>query len=212
MVCFGGLGMLAGVAARLLIGRLPRGASVPPPWCELAVGVLWAAAGGWWASGRLPVELLPLLLGVGWFGVAAGAVDLVCRRLPDALTLPALPAALLVTAPLGAAAAGRAVLGATVLFGAHLVVRVLAPAALGAGDVKLAAVLGAVLGAVSWPALVVGVVLAGGTTAVVAAVGLLSGRMGIGAAVPHGPAMLAAGWAVVAAAGLGAAGATAWPA
>jgi leader peptidase (prepilin peptidase)/N-methyltransferase len=58
----------------------------------------------------------------------------------------------------------------------------------------------------------VGVALAAGLTGVAALAGLLSGRIGGGGRLPHGPAMLAAGWVVVAAAGLGAAGATAWPA
>ena len=45
-------------------------------------------------------------------------------------------------------------------FAAYAAVHLAAPAALGAGDVKLAAPLGAVLGGVSWEALVVGGVLA----------------------------------------------------
>lgn len=209
-VLFGLVGALAGLVARVLVGRLRRGARVPPPWCELAVGGLWACCGGWWAAGVLAGRWLPLLLALGWLGVAAGAVDLARRRLPDALTLPALPVALVLTAPLGPSAAGRAVLGAAVLFGAHLAVRLLAPGALGAGDVKLAGVLGAVLGAVSWPALVLGVGLAAAlsTAAAVAGwlVGRLAGRPRSGGVVPHGPGMLAAGWLVVVAAALGAAG------
>jgi leader peptidase (prepilin peptidase)/N-methyltransferase len=155
---------------------------------------------------------LPLLLGLGWLGVAAGAVDLLRRRLPDALTLPALPMTLLLVAPLGPASIGRAVAGAAVLSGAHLMVRLVAPAAMGAGDVKLAAPLGAALAAVSWPALVIWAVAAAAITAVAALAGRSVARRGHGASVAHGPAMLAAGWLVVAAAGVGAAGATAWSA
>jgi leader peptidase (prepilin peptidase)/N-methyltransferase len=216
------LGAAAGCGARALVRRLRRGAPVRPPWCEMTLAAIWGACGWWAATGRLSGEWLPLLLGLSWLGVAAGAVDLMRGRLPDALTLPALPSALLLVAPLGPACVTRAVAGASVLFGAHLLVRVTVPAAMGAGDVKLAASLGAALGAVSWPALLVWAVLAAVITgcitgyiasAAASSVRWAGGRTvreGRGAAVPHGPAMLAAGWLVVAGAALGAAGATAW--
>jgi leader peptidase (prepilin peptidase)/N-methyltransferase len=232
LVFFGGLGMLAGALARWLLGRLRRGARVPPPHCELVLGALWAVSGYWWSVGRLDPAWLPLLLGLGWLAVAAGAVDLRHGRLPDALTLPALPAALVLAVPLGGGAVVRAALGALALGGGYLVVRLVAPAALGAGDVKLAAPLGAALGAVSWPAVLVGALLASVLTVGLAVTGRLldaavarvsrvsrvsrvarvgSGPMGWwsparsrwGGGVPHGPPMLAAGWLVLAAAGTG---------
>jgi leader peptidase (prepilin peptidase)/N-methyltransferase len=212
LVVFALMGTIAGLGARLLVRRLRRGAPVVPPWCEVMVGTLWAVCGWWWTTGRLAGEWLPLLLGLGWLVVAAGAVDLMRRRLPDALTLPALPLTLLLVAPLGPACVVRAVAGALALFGAHLLVRLTVPPAMGAGDVKLAAPLGAALGAVSWPALVIWAVLAAALTVIVALACASVARRGRGVAVPHGPAMLVAGWLVVAAAGLGAAGATAWPA
>lgn len=222
--------MLAGALARWLLGRLRRGARVPPPHCELVLGALWAVSGYWWSVGRLDPEWLPLLLGLGWLAVAAGAVDLRHGRLPDALTLPALPATLLLAVPLGGGAVARAALGALALGGGYLVVRLVAPAVLGAGDVKLAAPLGAALGAVSWPAVLVGALLASVLTVGLAVVGRLLGaaaarvarvaRVGSGpvgwwsvgwwsagrsrwGGVPHGPPMLAAGWLVLAAAGTG---------
>ena len=207
LIAFALLGVGAGLVARLLVRRLRRGAPVRPPWCEVVLGVLWATCGWCWTTGRLPGEWLPLLLGLSWLGVAAGAVDLMRRRLPDVLTLPALPMTLLLIAPLGPACSVRAVAGAVVLLAAHLIVRLTAPAAMGAGDVKLAASLGAALGAVSWPALLIWAVLAAALTAVAAVAVPVQHRRG--GTVAHGPAMLAAGWLVVAAAALGAAGATA---
>ncbi|HEY2203327.1 MAG TPA: prepilin peptidase, partial [Pseudonocardia sp.] len=133
LIVFGGLGMLAGSAARALLARLPRGALVPPPWCELVVGALWATCGCGWSSGLLPTRWLPLMLGLAWLGVAAGTVDLMHRRLPDALTLPAGPLALAAALPLGAPVVLRAAVCGMVLVGAHMAVRALAPAALGAG-------------------------------------------------------------------------------
>ncbi|MCE0767925.1 prepilin peptidase [Pseudonocardia kujensis] len=160
-----GLGMLAGAVGRVLLGRLRRGTRVAPPWLEVAVGVPWAFVVGTAGSGALPWSWGPLLLAAGWLAVVAGVVDLRHRRLPDALTLPALPAALLLAAPLGLAAIGRAVAGAALLAGLYLLVHAVSPRSLGLGDVKLAAPVGALLTAASWPALLLGCAL----TAVVSA-------------------------------------------
>lgn len=203
------LGWPAGAAARVLLRRLRRGVRMPPPWCEAGVAVAWGSTGALAGVGAVPARWLPALLGLGWFAVAVAAVDAVHRRLPDALTLPALPLAVLLLAPLGGAALRRAVAGALVACAAHALVHLVAPRALGAGDAKLAAPLGAVLGAASWPALL----LAGLASALLSAgvaVGVLavSGRRG-GAGwrtpLPHGPPMVAAAWlvATVAAAGGG---------
>lgn len=199
------LGLVAGAGARLLLARLRRGVRVRPPWCELAVASAWGAAGAALGAGILPPAFVPVLLGLGWLLAAAGAVDVIAHRLPDALTLPALPVALLLLVPLGAAAVLRGMAGAALLVGVHGVVHLVAPRALGAGDVKLAAPVGAVVGAASVASLPVGVLLAAVITGLVAAVGLASGRLARGAEVPHGPAMLAEGWLVVAGTGFAAA-------
>ncbi|GAA1833254.1 hypothetical protein GCM10009836_09240 [Pseudonocardia ailaonensis] len=155
-----GLGVLTGAAGRVLLRRLRRGTRVPPPWCEAVVGPLWAALGAAAGGGALPWSWVPLLAAAAWFGVVAGAVDIRHHRLPDALTLPALPAVLLLVVPLGGAALGRAAAATVLLVGAHLVVHTVAPASLGAGDVKLAAPVGALLGAAGWPAVLLGCALA----------------------------------------------------
>ncbi|HEY1973476.1 MAG TPA: prepilin peptidase [Pseudonocardia sp.] len=211
LVFFGGLGMLAGAAARALLGRLPRGALVGPPWCELTVGGLWAVAGHQWATGLLPGRWLPLLLGLGWLVAAAGAVDIAHRRLPDALTLPAFPMVLLLVMPLGQAPVGGAVGGGALLGAGYLAVRLCAPGSLGAGDVKLAVPLGAALGAVSWLSVLLGAVLAALLTGLLAILrsgirALRRTRVGVGrrsGELPHGPSMLVAGWLVVVTSGTG---------
>ena len=200
-------GVPAGVAVRLLLRRLRRGARVPPPWCEVGVAVAWAATGAAAGAGLLPVPWVPVLLALGWFGVAAGAVDVRHRRLPDTLTLPALPLALLLLVPLGLPAALRGVAGAAVAVAAHAAVHLVVPTAMGAGDVKLAAPLGAVLAATSWEALALGgllaAVLSGGLAAVLVPAGRGRRRSGL----PHGPSMLLATWVVaLATAGGGARG------
>lgn len=189
-------GAAGGWGARTVLGRLRRGAQVGPPWCEAALAVLWGATGWAWSQGALPGTWLPALLGLGWLAVAGSAVDLRHHRLPDALTLPALPAALVLLAPLGPGPVLRAAAGAVVAVAAHAAVHLLAPRGMGAGDVKLAAPLGAVVAAASWAALAMAVVLAALLTGIVAAAGLATRLLPRGAAVPHGPSMLVAGWLV----------------
>jgi leader peptidase (prepilin peptidase) / N-methyltransferase len=206
-------GALAGAGARVLLRRLRRGAWIPPPWCELGGATLWAATGAAWSADVLPIVWLPAVLGLGWLAVAAGAVDLRHRRLPDALTVPALPAALLLLLPVGPAAVVRGAGGAALAVAVHAVVHLVDRRSVGAGDVKLAAPLGAVLAAVAWPALVLAAVLAALFTVAVSTVGgravsigawsrpavragPVPGRGLAGRAVPHGPSMLAATWSV----------------
>jgi leader peptidase (prepilin peptidase) / N-methyltransferase len=198
------LGVPAGVAARAILGRLRRGARVPSPWCEAGVAVTWAVTGAGAGAALVPVRWLPVLLGLGWFAVAAAAVDVRHHRLPDVLTLPAAPLALALLVPLGSAAVLRGLAGAAVAVAAHAVLHLAAPAALGAGDVKLAAPLGAVLAAASWPALVLAGLLAAVLSGGLAVVVLL--WRGRGCALPHGPSMLAAGWLVTTAAAAGVGG------
>lgn len=154
-----GLGMLAGAAGRVLLARMRRGTRVPPPWPEVAVGVPWAAVVGAAGAGVLPWAWVPLLLGGGWLAVVASVVDVRHHRLPDALTLPALPAALVLALPVGLAAVGRAAAGAALLAGGYLLVHAVSPRSLGLGDVKLAAPVGALSAAASWPALLLGCAL-----------------------------------------------------
>jgi leader peptidase (prepilin peptidase)/N-methyltransferase len=160
---------------------------------------------------------VPALLGLGWIAVAAGAVDLRDRRLPDALTLPAFPVALLLLLPVGPAAVVRGAAGAAVAVAVHLALHLVDRRAVGAGDVKLAAPLGAVLAGVALPALALAAVLAACFTALLAVAGAIGSpaptgirvpasvqaRAGperrwrlAGRAVPHGPSMLAATWVV----------------
>ncbi|HEY0815562.1 MAG TPA: prepilin peptidase [Pseudonocardia sp.] len=207
-LALGVAGMVAGALARGLLGRLRRGVRVRAPVCELSIGALWAISGGLWGAGAVATHWLPALLGLAWLGVAAGLVDLRSYRLPDALTLPAAGLAPLALLPLGVGAVGRGLAGCAVAVACYGVVHLALPAALGAGDVKLAASLGTVLGAVSWGALVVAAGLAAVATAAAALVAVGRGDLAHGekerGVVPHGPSMLAASWVVVELAAVGA--------
>lgn len=188
-------GVLAGAAARLLLARLRRGARVRAPVCEIAVGVAWAACGAGWMAGAVPPAWVPALLALCWLAVAAGATDLVHHRLPDALTLPALPVFLALLVPVGADAVARGAAGAVLAAAVHAAAHLVAPRAMGAGDVKLAAPLGALLAAAAWAAPVLAAVLAAVLTGVAALLGVAVARARgrpRSAAVAHGPSMLAA--------------------
>lgn len=189
-----GGGVAAGRVGRGLVAALRRGVRPPPGWCECAVAVLWAVVALRVGAGVLDVQwaVVPLLL--GWWAVLLAVCDVRAFRLPDALTLPAYPVAGLVLTALAwwcrrPALLGGAVLGVALFGGCYALVRVVAPSALGAGDVKLAGGLGAVVGAVSVPAVPLCVFAAALLTLV--ATGFARGR-----AVPHGPIMLAPAWLV----------------
>lgn len=202
-VLFGVGGAAGGAAARLLLARMRRGARVRAPVCELAVALPWALTGLGFGAGVVPPGWVPALLGLAWLGAAAGVVDVRHRRLPDALTLPALPGALVLLAPLGGQAVLRGLAGAAVAVAAHAAVHLVAPRAMGAGDVKLAGPLGAVLAAASWSTLLLGAVGAALLSAFLALAGLLVGWASRGSGLPHGPSMLLACWLVAGVAAIG---------
>lgn len=120
---------------------------------------------------------------VTWAAVLS-AIDLRERRLPNVLTLPG--AVVIVGA---AALWGRglsALLGAVALGLLYLAVHVVAPAGMGAGDVKLAVGLGALTGALGVP---IWIVAALGAPALTAAAGVVAAIRRPGHAIPHGPSM-----------------------
>ena len=118
-----------------------------------------------------------------WLVVLA-AFDIRCRRLPNLLTVPG--AAVILA---GAALAGQghaAALGAAALFAVYATVHLVAPAAMGAGDVRLALGVGALTGALGPAAWVVATLAAAALTVMWAGV-LAACRTG--ASVPHGVSM-----------------------
>lgn len=122
----------------------------------------------------------------GW-ALALSTIDIRERRLPNNLTLTG--AAAILT---GAALCGRwssAVLGAAALAVLYLVVHLAAPAAMGAGDVKLALGVGALTGSFGVGAWALA---AFGAPLLTAVIGTVSVARGHGGAVPHGPSMCVA--------------------
>lgn len=121
--------------------------------------------------------------------------DIRQRRLPNWLTLPAA-----VVVPVAAVVVGRgtaALAGAAALTAVYLVVHLVAPAALGAGDVKLAAGLGAMTGAFGAEVWLLAAISAPLLTGLCGLIVVTARR---GGTVPHGPSMCLAS---AVAAGLG---------
>lgn len=184
----GGTG--AGWLARVVLGRLRHPVRLRPLLVEATVCLLWTLVTMRAVNGAVPFWWLPVPAALCWFAVVLTATDITHRRLPNAITLAGYPVlgAVLVLACLGGAGQGlgwRALAASVALVAVHMLVHFAAPGQLGAGDVKLAGVVGAVLGAVSWSAVLLGQVVAALVT-----VGLaLVDRRERGA--PHGPGMLA---------------------
>ena len=119
--------------------------------------------------------------------VVLSCYDIRTRRLPNALTLPGAAVILL-----AAGFAGRglpALAGAAALAAVYLLVHLAAPAAMGAGDVKLAIGLGGLAGCFGVGVWFLAALVAPLLTALLA----LGARAGSGAlTVPHGPSMCVA--------------------
>lgn len=165
--------------------------SVRYPLVELLTGLLFVAM-----ALRLALPDLPAFLYFTAIGVALSAIDLDTRRLPNAIVLPSYPViAVLLTA--SAAYQGdfwpllRAGLGGLALFAFFVVLAVAHPAGMGFGDVKLAGLVGMVLGYLSWRALLVGG-FAGFLLGAVVGIAVIALRKGDRrTALPFGPFMVA---------------------
>jgi leader peptidase (prepilin peptidase) / N-methyltransferase len=119
--------------------------------------------------------------------VALSTFDIRARRLPNYLTLPGAAVVLV-----GAVVAGRGVagvLGAAALFAVYLVVHLIMPSGMGAGDVKLAIGVGALTGAFGVDVWALAALAAPLLTAGWAIVVMLRRAE---STVPHGPSMCVA--------------------
>jgi len=175
------------------------------PAVELVTGALFAAIAwllSWQGLGPNLAAGLAELLAFWWFAgtsIALALIDLDTRRLPNALVLPgyAVGGSLLVLAAvLGAdwSALLRAVVGMIALFGLYSMLWLVRPGAMGAGDVKLAGLVGLYLGWLGWGPLVVGGIAAfilGGIFGVGLIVGRRAGRK---TAIAFGPWIIVGAW------------------
>ena len=133
---------------------------------------------------RTAVASLTVALVFVWLA-ALSCYDIRQRRLPNRLTLPGAGVILLAAAFVGRGL--PALVGAATLAGVYLLVHLVAPAGMGAGDVKLAIGVGGLAGCFGAEVWLLAALSAPVLTALVGVVTRLCG--GAGATVAHGPSM-----------------------
>ncbi|HEX8092641.1 prepilin peptidase [Jatrophihabitans sp.] len=165
------------------------------PLVELATGVAFVLV-AWRLHSLNRLAGLPAWLYFTAIAIALAAIDIDCHRLPNSIVLPSYPVlALLLGIPLlwqqDYWALLRTAIGCAALFGSYFALALAYPKGMGFGDVKLAGLIGAVLGWLSYSALLVGAFAAfllGG----VAGIAVIASRRGTGKTpLPFGPFMLA---------------------
>jgi leader peptidase (prepilin peptidase)/N-methyltransferase len=201
-----GLTELVPVASWLWLRRRCRGCAAPisvrNPVVELTTGLLFAVTA--WRLGPTP-ELAAVLAFVAG-GVALAAIDLEHHRLPTPLvrvTLGLVAVGLIIAAlaqgtvqPLLTAA-----VGAAIFCGMLLVAHLVSPRSMGFGDVRLAVVLGAVLGWYSLGLVIWGMLLGHLLGALAGLIVGLARRRVRGVKIAFGPPLIASALLVVLLAG-----------
>jgi len=174
------------------------------PAAEILTAVTFALLGlGFGASPVLPAFCFLALV-----SVALTFIDVAHQRLPDLLTLPAYPVAIvaLVAAapfvPHGPRHLVHAVIGLAAALAFYLILALIYPAGIGWGDVKLSGLLGLYLGWVGPDALVIGLAAGFVLAAVVGLALIVAGRATRRSQIAFGPFMVAGALAVIVAAGL----------
>jgi prepilin signal peptidase PulO-like enzyme (type II secretory pathway) len=166
-------------------GSTSLGAALAP-----ATMTLWGAYVGWQAS-SLAVATCALV--VTALLLTLSLVDFQTRRLPNLLVLAVLGCAVLQALWLGKPTLSATATGMAVALAVFGLIYLLGRGALGLGDVKLEAALGALLG---WPAMLAAIfagVLAGGLAA---AFLLLTRRAGRKDSIAYGPYLALGAWLV----------------
>jgi leader peptidase (prepilin peptidase)/N-methyltransferase len=174
-----------------LAGWVRVGAACPCTPVPLRTPLTGAATAGVLAVGLGPSPRLPVFLIAMIPALLLALIDLRCLRLPDRLV-----AALAITAglPLAALApekAGTALLASGAVLASYGILAAFPGGGLGLGDVKLAAVLGLILGFAGWPAVLVGVVTPHLINGPIALFLLVTRRATGKRPLPFGPALLA---------------------
>jgi leader peptidase (prepilin peptidase)/N-methyltransferase len=171
-----------------------------PWWLVIAVAFAWASL-TFRFGGHAQWSLLPAYLYLGAIGAALTHIDIDVHRLPDLIVLPSYPIVFVlllvptvVTGQWGALL--RGVLAGLALFVGYLVLALVSPGGggLGLGDVKLAGVLGLLLGWLGWGPAIVSVLAAFVIGGVIALILLLVGRASRSSHVAFGPSMILGAW------------------
>lgn len=166
----------------------------------IAAGQVGALVAATTVTDALAVLLVTIaLLYFAAISIALAAIDLDTHRLPDAIVLPSygVLGALLVGAAIATGdleSAARAAAGAGILFAAYLVLALISPRGMGMGDVKLAGVIGLMLGWFGWAAFAVGTLAAFMLGGLVGISVIIARRASRNTGIPFGPWMLGGAW------------------
>lgn len=168
--------------------------SVRYPLVELGTAVLFVAV-AWRITDLDLVAALPAFLYFTAMGISLTMIDLDVRRLPNAIVHPSyvVLTALLIAAALSGDDPGalvRAGIGAVALYVGYFALAFVYPAGMGFGDVKLAGIVGGVLGFLGYPVLVVGAFAAFFIGAVCGITALLARRGSGDRSLAFGPFMI----------------------
>ncbi len=163
-----------------------------PPWLvAVAVPLLWGVL-AWRLGGLAEGAVLPAYLLLGWVGVALFWVDVDVHRLPEGLTLPTLPALVVLLAVASTTIGDWGSLLRAVICGAagwlvYAVLAFIVPGGLGLGDATLGGLVALPLGYLGWGVPILGFVLAYLLSGVVAVVGLALRRLTLRSHIAFGP-------------------------
>jgi len=169
-------------------------------WLAVAVAVTWASL-TFRIGGHAHWSLLPAYLYLGAIGAALTLIDLDVHRLPDLIVLPSYPIVfVLLLVPTVVTgqwdALLRGVLAGLALFVGYLMLALISPGGggLGLGDVKLAGVLGLLLGWLGWSPAIVSVLAAFIIGGFIALILLLLRRTSRSSSIAFGPSMILGAW------------------
>jgi leader peptidase (prepilin peptidase) / N-methyltransferase len=186
--------------------RRPEERDQPLPrrwWLVVAVALAWASV-TFRLGDYATWSVLPAYLYLGAVGAALALIDLDVHRLPDLIVLPSYPIAfvLLLVPTVVTGEWGwllRASLAGLALYGFYLLLALVSPGGggLGFGDVKLAGVLGLLLGWLGWGPAIVSVLAAFVIGGVIALTLVLARRASRSSHIAFGPSMILGAWVAV---------------
>jgi leader peptidase (prepilin peptidase)/N-methyltransferase len=191
-------GAVAGRGLAHLLAVIPRGVRLPTRPLLIASALITALG----AALTVDTPRVGLAVWIGLVAVGLGAIDLAVHRMPDALTLPAIPVTLGVAAVTqllapGAGSVLRGIAAGVLLFVVFGALSAISSRAMGLGDVKLVPSLGIAAGFLSWSAVLVAVMAAFVLGAAVAVIGIVLRRMSASSRLAFGPYLTLGCWLVL---------------
>jgi leader peptidase (prepilin peptidase)/N-methyltransferase len=178
------------------VQRSMKGERMPQRTVRIAAAVVTAAVFGALVLRFGLVWILPALLVFAAAATVLAIVDLAEKRLPNAVIFPTLGAVALLLVP-ATWALGTwwpllwAVAGSAAMFAVYFLLALISPASMGMGDVKLALVIGLLLGWFGLSIWLIGLLAAFVVGGVIALIALAMRRVTLRGSIPFGPSMLA---------------------